>query len=87
MHIRSRIYDEKLSHLLSLGKFWLGSLLNLSLIVLGHLIKTSESLKKKKKASILSLKPKHDPKGWRKPLKPDALNLDWLGVIDPLLAT
>ena len=42
---------------------------------------------KKEKAFILSLKPKHDPKGWRKPLKPDALNLDWLGVIDPLLAT
>ena len=37
-HIRFRLEDEKLSHLLNLGKFKLGTF-DLVLIVLGHLIK------------------------------------------------
>ena len=44
--------------------------------------------KKKKKIATLALKPEHSPRGiWRKPLKPGALNLHWLGVADLVFAT
>ena len=43
---------------------------------------------KKKKLQCFALKPEHDPRGvWRKPLKPGALNLHWLGVADLVFAT
>ena len=39
--------------------------------------------KEKEQSWRFALKPEHGPRGiWRKPLKPDALNLSWLGVID-----
>ena len=47
--------------------------------------KEKEKEKKKKKNKIVkfALKPEHSPRGvWRKALKPDALSLNWLGVID-----
>ena len=47
--------------------------------------KEKEKEKKKKKNKIVkfALKPEHSPRGvWRKPLKPGALSLHWLGVID-----
>ena len=35
-----------------------------------------------------ALKPEHGPRGiWRKPLKPGALNLHWLGVADLVFTT
>ena len=44
--------------------------------------------KKKKKLQCFALKPEHGPRGiWRKPLKPGALNLHWLGVADFVFAT
>ena len=53
--------------------------------------KTKEKEKeKKKKIKSLSfvLKPEHGPRGvWRKPLKPGALSLNWLGVIDLVFVT
>ena len=51
-------------------------------------IKRSEKGKKKRKRKIrklqcFALKPEHGLRGlWRKPLKPGALNLHWLGVAD-----
>ena len=46
--------------------------------------KEKEKKKKKNKSrEAFALKPEHGPRGiWRKPLKPDALSLNWLGVID-----
>ena len=58
--------------------------------------KKKEKKKKKKKqkekkrieSHCFALKPEHGPRGiWRKPLKPGALNLHWLGVADLVLAT
>ena len=56
--------------------------------------KKRKSRKKKKeekenlKPRHFALKPEHSPRGiWRKPLKPDALNLHWLGVTDFVFAT
>ena len=52
--------------------------------------KRKEKEKKKKKNKIVSfaLKPEHGPRGvWRKPLKPDALSLNWLGVINFVFVT
>ena len=53
--------------------------------------KEKEKEKKKKKNKNLqcfALKPEHGPRGiWRKPLKPGALNLHWLGVADFVFAT
>ena len=44
--------------------------------------------KRKKKLQCFALKPEHGPRGiWRKPLKPGALNLHWLGVTDFVFAT
>ena len=44
--------------------------------------------KKKKNKVVKALKPEHGPRGvWRKPLKPDALSLNWLGVIDLVFVT
>ena len=44
--------------------------------------------KKKKKLQCFALKPEHGPRGiWRKPLKPSALNLHWLGVADFVFVT
>ena len=44
--------------------------------------------KRKKKLQYFALKPEHGPRGiWRKPLKPGALNLHWLGVADFVFAT
>ena len=44
--------------------------------------------KRKKKLQCFALKPEHGPRGiWRKPLKPGALNLHWLGVADFVFAT
>ena len=44
--------------------------------------------KRKKKLQCFALKPEHSPRGiWRKPLKPGALNLHWLGVTDFVFAT
>ena len=54
-------------------------------------IKRSEKEKEREKEEKLqrfALKPEHDPRGiWRKPLKPGALNLHWLGVADLVFAT
>ena len=50
--------------------------------------KEKEKKKKKKKLQCFALKPEHGPRGiWRKPLKPGALNLHWLGVADFVFAT
>ena len=44
--------------------------------------------RKKIKSCRFALKPEHSPRGvWRNPLKPDALNLNWLGVIDLVFVT
>ena len=44
--------------------------------------------KKNKNLQRFALKPEHGPRGiWRKPLKPGALNLHWLGVADFVFAT
>ena len=44
--------------------------------------------KRKIKSCSFALKPEHSPRGvWRKPLKPDALSLNWLGVIDVVFVT
>ena len=44
--------------------------------------------KRKKNLQRFALKPEHGPRGiWRKPLKPGALNLHWLGVADFVFAT
>ena len=43
---------------------------------------------KEEKLQRFALKPEHSPRGiWRKPLKPGALNLHWLGVADLVFAT
>ena len=43
---------------------------------------------KEEKLQRFALKPEHGPRGiWRKPLKPGALNLHWLGVADLVFAT
>ena len=43
---------------------------------------------KEEKLQLFALKPEHGPRGiWRKPLKPGALNLHWLGVADLVFAT
>ena len=43
---------------------------------------------KEKKLQCFASKPEHGPRGiWRKPLKPGALNLHWLGVADFVFAT
>ena len=54
--------------------------------------KEMKKKKKKKRKRIklqrFALKPEHGPRGiWRKPLKPGALNLHWLGVVDLMFAT
>ena len=55
--------------------------------------KDMKKKKKKKRKRIknlqcFALKPEHDPRGiWRKPLKPGALNLHWLGVTDLVFVT
>ena len=50
--------------------------------------KEKERRKRELKAVTLCLEPEHSPRGiWRKPLKPGALNLHWLGVIDFVFAT
>ena len=50
--------------------------------------KEKEKRKKNKKLQCFALKPEHGPRGiWRKPLKPGALNLYWLGATDLVLAT
>ena len=50
--------------------------------------KEKEKKKKKNKVVKLALKPEHGPRGvWRKPLKPDALCLNWLGAIDLVFIT
>ena len=54
--------------------------------------KINEKEKKRKRKRIklqrFALKPEHGPRGiWRKPLKPGALNLHWLGVTDFVFAT
>ena len=54
--------------------------------------KKKKKEKKKKrnriKIAMLCLEPEHGPRGiWRKPLKPGALNLHWLGVTDFVFAT
>ena len=46
--------------------------------------------KKRKRIKLqrFALKPEHGPRGiWRKPLKPGALNLHWLGVTDLVFVT
>ena len=44
--------------------------------------------KKNKKLQRFALKLEHGPRGiWRKPLKPGALNLHWLGVTDLVFVT
>ena len=56
-------------------------------------IKEKEKAKRKRKEKEeklqrFALKPEHGPRGiWRKPLKPGALNLQWLGVTDLVLFT
>ena len=43
---------------------------------------------KEEKLQRFTLKLEHGPSGiWRKPLKPGALNLHWLGVVDLVFAT
>ena len=52
--------------------------------------KEKEKKKKRKRRNLqrFTLKPEHGPRGiWRKPLKPGALNLQWLGVTDLVFAT
>ena len=50
--------------------------------------KEKEKKKKKKKTVTLCLETRTRSEGviWLKPLKPDALNLNWLGVIDLVFA-
>ena len=53
-------------------------------------MKTKKKKKRKriKKLQCFALKPEHGPRGiWRKPLKPGALNLHWLGVTDLVFVT
>ena len=50
--------------------------------------KQKERRKRELNAVTLALKPEHGPRGiWRKLLKPGALNLHWLGVIDLVFVT
>ena len=50
--------------------------------------KKKKKKRKRKKLQRFALKPEHGPRGiWRKPLKPGALNLHWLGVADFVFAT
>ena len=69
---------------LNLGKFWLGTFDLILIVLVGTPYKRPMSLRKKKEQSVLlALKPEQGPRGIRrKSLKPDALNLYWLGVTD-----
>ena len=50
--------------------------------------KKKQKEKKRIESHCFALNPKHGPRGiWRKPLKPGALNLHWLGVADLVFAT
>ena len=50
--------------------------------------KKKKNEKKRIESLCFALKPEHGPRGiWRKPLKPSALNLQWLGVADLVFAT
>ena len=50
--------------------------------------KEKKKKRKRIKIAMLALKPEHSPRGiWRKPLKPGALNLHWLGVADFVFGT
>ena len=50
--------------------------------------KKKKKKRKRKKLQRFALKPEHGPRGiWRKPLKPGALNLHWLGVTDLVFVT
>ena len=50
--------------------------------------KKRKSRKRKVQSLNFALKPEHGSRGvWRKPLKPGALNLNWLGVIDLVFVT
>ena len=50
--------------------------------------KKKKKRKRIKKLQCFALKPDHGPRGiWRKPLKPGALNLHWLGVTDLVFST
>ena len=50
--------------------------------------KEKKNKRKRIKIATLYLKPEHGPRGiWRNPLRPDALNLHWLGVADFVFAT
>ena len=50
--------------------------------------KKKKKKKKEYKLQRFAFKPEHGPRGiWRKPLKPDALNLHWLGVTDLVFVT
>ena len=50
--------------------------------------KKTKIKEKEEKLQRFALKPEHGPRGiWRKPLKPSALNLHWLGVADLVFAT
>ena len=50
--------------------------------------KKKKRRKRKIKSCRFALKPEHGPRGvWRKPLKPNALSLNWLGVIDLVFVT
>ena len=50
--------------------------------------KKEKEKKKNKNLQCFALKPEHGPRGiWRKPLKPGALNLHWLGVADFVFVT
>ena len=50
--------------------------------------KEKKKKRKRIKFQCFALKPEHSPRGiWRKPLKPGALNLHWLGVADFVFAT
>ena len=50
--------------------------------------KKNQKEKKRIESHCFALKPEHGPRGlWRKPLKPGALNLHWLGVADLVFST
>ena len=50
--------------------------------------KKKKKKRSKRKSGHFALKPEHGPRDiWRKPLKPDALSLNWLGIIDLVFVT
>ena len=50
--------------------------------------KKKKQKEKRIKIAMLCLETRHGPRGiWRKPLKPGALKLYWLGATDLVLAT